>query len=113
LSLRGLTQLPIHHVAITHLRRLFPDPTGIDDEFERIRVLVLLHQLEVDESFGVSYRAAAIKPVPGRLNKRSCEFVFAVGGQAFHCLDQLSFRQTEVIDQKVCAVGAAEMLEAL
>jgi hypothetical protein len=40
-------------LAANDLWRLFTDPGGIDDEFERIGVLVLLHQLEVDKPSGV------------------------------------------------------------
>src|SRR4029077_8854917 len=31
----------------SHLRRLFPDLSGVDDKFERVSILVLLHQLEL------------------------------------------------------------------
>ena len=31
----------------SHLRRLFLDLSRVDDEFERVSILVLLHQLEV------------------------------------------------------------------
>ncbi len=93
-------------VTTAHLRCFFSDLSGIDDEFERVRILVLLHQLEVDKPFGPSYGRAAFEPVSGRFKQRGCEFVFAVGGQAFHCLDQLSFRHTEIVDQEFRTVGA-------
>jgi hypothetical protein len=37
---------------------LLPDLSRVDDEFERVGILVLLHQLEVDEPFGICYRGA-------------------------------------------------------
>ena len=42
-------------LALNHLRRLLPDPSRIDDEFERVRILILFHQLEIDEPFGAGY----------------------------------------------------------
>jgi hypothetical protein len=44
-------RIPPSHAA-GDLWRLLLDPGGIDDEFERVRVLVLLHQLEIDKPFG-------------------------------------------------------------
>src|ERR1700678_2498308 len=44
-------RIPASHAA-GDLWRLLLDPGGIDDEFERVRVLVLLHQLEIDKPFG-------------------------------------------------------------
>jgi hypothetical protein len=96
-----------------HLRRLFPDLSRVDDEFERIRILVLLHQLEVHEPFRIRHGRAALKPASGRFQQGSSEFIFTVGRQAFHCFDDLSFRQTEVVNQEFCMIGPAEVVEAL
>lgn len=96
-----------------HLRRLFPDLSRVDDEFERVRILVLFHQLEVYKPFGIRYGGAVLEPVSGRFKQRGCEFILAVRGQAFHCLDQLSFRHAEVVDQEFCVVGTGEMFHAL
>ena len=49
----------------SHLRRLFADLPGIKDEFERIGILVLLHQLEVYKPFDICYGATALEPVSG------------------------------------------------
>jgi hypothetical protein len=51
--------------AASDLWRLFTDPRRIDDEFKRIGVLVLLHQLEVDKPFSVRNGRTAIKPCSG------------------------------------------------
>jgi hypothetical protein len=37
-------------LAAGDLWRLFIDPGGIDDEFERVGVLALLNQLEIDKN---------------------------------------------------------------
>ena len=103
---RSSTRLPVWDVQAqphcslgrSHLRRLFPDLCRVDDELERVRILVLLHQLEIYKPFGVRYGGAVLEPVSGRFKQRSCEFILAVHGQAFHRLHQLSFRHAEVVD---------------
>src|SRR5262245_48804455 len=96
-----------------YLWRLFADLCRVDDEFERVRVLVLLHQFEVDEPFRISYRNAAREPISGRLEQRGCKFIFAVSGQALQRLDKLTFRHAEVVDKEFRLVCAGEMFEAL
>jgi hypothetical protein len=66
-----------------HLRRLFADLPGIKDEFERIGILVLLHQLEVDEAPGIGHGKAVIELVTGGFQQRGGKFVFAVCNQPF------------------------------
>ena len=44
------------------LWRLFTNPAGIDNEFERIRVLILFHQLQIGEPLSAFERTA-----PGKL----------------------------------------------
>src|SRR5580704_14288633 len=61
-------------------RRLLSNLPGIDDELERIRILILLHELEVDQPLGVSHGGAALKSRSRRLKQRRCEFVFAIAG---------------------------------
>ncbi len=51
-------------LALSQLRRLLSNSSGIDYEFERIRILVLLHELEVDEPSGVGYGGAALNLFP-------------------------------------------------
>jgi hypothetical protein len=75
-----------------HLWRLFADLCRVDDEFERVGILVLLHQFEVDEPFRISYRNAAREPISGRFEQRGCKFIFAVSGQALYRLSQVSGR---------------------
>src|SRR5262249_29902485 len=96
-----------------YLWRLFTNPGGIDDEFERVRVLVLLHQLEVDKPFGVRDGRAGFKPLSRGLKQGSCKLVFAVGDQAFHRLHELTFGDAQIVDQKSRPVGAGQMLESL
>jgi len=48
-----------HLSAWIDLRRLLTDFCGIDDEFERIRVLILFHQLQTGEPFSALYRIVA------------------------------------------------------
>src|SRR5215471_5708009 len=95
------------------LRRLFAGLRRVDDEFERVRILMLLHQLEVYEPFRISCGSAGREPISGRFEQRGCEFIFAVRSQAFHCLDKLTFGYAEVVDKKFRLVCAGEMFEAL
>jgi hypothetical protein len=55
---------------------------------------------------------ASLEPVSGGLKQRGGEFVFAVGDIAFHCLDQLSFRNAGVVNQEFCVVCTGEMFKA-
>jgi hypothetical protein len=57
---------------------LFSDLCGVDDEFERVRILVLLDQLEIDKPFRVGDRATVREPISGRFQQRGCKFIFAV-----------------------------------
>src|SRR3989442_12611727 len=57
-------------------------------------------------------RSCALEPVSGRFKQRGCELILAVRGEAFHRLDQLSFRHAEVVDQEFCVVCTGQMFEA-
>ena len=59
-------KLLLSSLATGHLWCLFPDLPRVNDEFERVRILVLLHQLQVYESFGVSHGSAVLEPTSGR-----------------------------------------------
>src|SRR5256884_4305723 len=59
------------------------------------------------------HRRAVIEPASGGFQQRGGEFVFAVRGQSFDGLDKLSFRDAEIVNQKLGGVGASEMVEAL
>src|ERR1700693_3660572 len=84
---RSLGAAPHSSLGRSHLRRLFPDLSGVVDKFERVSILVLLHQLEVDKPFGICYGAVALEPVSGRFKQRSGKLVLAIRSQAFHRLD--------------------------
>ena len=96
-----------------HLRRLFADLPGIKDEFERIGILVLLHQFEVDEAPGIGHGKAVVELGAGGFQQRGGKFVFAACNQPFNSLDDLPLGHAEIIDQKLCVVGASKMLESL
>jgi hypothetical protein len=49
----------------SHLWRLFPDLSGVDDELERVRILMLLHELEINKPSDVSYGSTGLEPVSG------------------------------------------------
>src|SRR5690349_18392484 len=53
----------------SHLRRLFGDFAGVKDEFERIGILVLLHQLQIHEPLGIGHCRAVVEPIPGRFKQ--------------------------------------------
>src|ERR1700739_4102991 len=46
-----------------HLRRLFADFARVKDEFERIGILVLLHQLQIHEPLGIGHCRAVIEQI--------------------------------------------------
>ena len=50
-----------HSSAWIDLRRLLTDFPRVNDEFERIRVLIFLHQLQICEPLSASYRIATGK----------------------------------------------------
>src|SRR5438046_9818807 len=85
---------------------------GIKDEFKWIGILVLLHQLEIDEASGLRHRRAVIEPASGGFQQRGGEFVFAVRGQSFDGLDKLSFRDADIVSQRLRGVGATPLVEA-
>jgi hypothetical protein len=77
-----------------HLRRLLADLSRVNDEFKRIGILVLLHQLEVDEAPGIRDGRAVIELAARGFQQRGGKFVLAVCNQAFHGLDDLPFGDT-------------------
>ena len=58
-------QLPVPSLATGHLRCLFPDLRRVQNEFEWVSVLVLLHQFQVDEPFGPGHRLTMLEPAFG------------------------------------------------
>src|SRR6266446_1012143 len=110
---RPWVKLQLSSLTTGHLWRLFSHLPRVNDELERVRILMLFHQFEVDKPFGVSHGSAVLEPASGRFKQRGGQFVFAVGGQALHGPNELFFRQAEVVNQEFCAVGPAEMVEAL
>ena len=49
---------------------------GVQNAFERVRVLIFSHQLEVDEPFGFGDGLGAPEPGAGRFEERRRKFVF-------------------------------------
>ena len=84
----------------------------IKNVFERICVLIFFHQFEVDEPLSFGAGLGMAKPCFARFEQRGGEFVFAVGRHFFCRGDQPFFREAEVVDEKFCAVGITEMIEA-
>src|SRR5262249_58974893 len=60
------------------LRRLLTDLACIDDELERIRVLMLFHQLEIGEPFRRSESAAVRQPCFCSVEQAGCHGVLAI-----------------------------------
>src|SRR5579864_1045120 len=56
-------------LAAGHRWYLFADPGGVDDEFERIRIFMLLHQLEVNQSSRVAHGRAVGEPLSRSLQQ--------------------------------------------
>src|SRR4029077_12278462 len=60
-----LGRLSVSSLVTGHLWSLFADLPRVNDEFERVSILNLFHQLEVDKPFGVSHGSAVLEPASG------------------------------------------------
>src|SRR5215467_15199721 len=90
--IRVQTHTHSHSSARIDLRCLFTDFCRIDDEFERICVLILFHQLEIGEALSAFYRIASGKLRLCGFDQIRCNRIPPVCGQAVHCIDDLRLR---------------------
>src|ERR1700738_3010116 len=67
---------------IAHLRNLLSDLRRIENELERIRVLVLFHELQVHKTFRLRDRLTTGEPAPTGVEQRGCKLPFAICAEA-------------------------------
>src|SRR5215813_13248202 len=100
-------------LTLIDLRRLLADLCRIDDELEGISVLTLFHQFQVDQPPGVCQRFALWKSFRRGPEQVCSQFKLAICHKAIYSTCNLVLRDAEVIDQQLCTVCVAEMVEAL
>src|SRR5207249_2614888 len=85
----------------------------VDDELERIELLVLLHELHVGEALGLSESGAPWESALGPFERARRELVSAICDHAFDGPGELPFGYAQIVDQHRSAVVAAEIVHAL
>src|SRR5215471_13278507 len=94
------------------LRRLLADLCRVDDEFERISVLILLHQFQVNQPFGVCEGFAFRKSFSGGLKQGGCQLKLAISHEAIYSLGNLALRDAEIVNQQLRTVRGTDMVQA-
>src|SRR5262245_31922043 len=95
------------------LRRLLTDFCRIDDEFERIRVLILFHQLQIGEPFSALYRSIGWELDLCRFEQICGHRVLTVRVKAVRCFHDLRLREAQIVNENVRAIYLAGMSQAL
>src|SRR5215472_1540771 len=86
---------------------LFADFPRIDDELERVRVLILFHQLQISEPLGAFYRITNRKLRLCRFQQIRCHRILPVCGKAFRSFDDLRLREAKIVDEKFPTIRPA------
>src|SRR5262249_38884763 len=95
------------------LRCLLTDLACIDDELERIRVLMLFHQLEIGEPFRRSESAAVRKPCLYSVEQAGCHGVLAIHHETLRCCGNLPGGEPEIVDEQGAPVRFPRMVQPL
>ena len=96
-----------------NLWRLFANFPRIDDELERIRVLILFHQLQIGEALSAFYRIATRKPRLHGFDQIRCNRILPVCGKTVRCFDDLRLREAQIVNEKFCAIQPARMSQTM
>src|SRR5262245_29002106 len=78
-------------VSAWHLWRLLSGFGRIKEKLEGVVILILLHELEVDEPLGFPHGLTVRERASAQFQQRRGQFVFAVVDHALQCLDELLF----------------------
>src|SRR5262244_1394927 len=78
---------------------LFANFPRIDDEFERIRVLILFHQLQIDEPLSAFYRIATGKLRLCGFDQIRCHRILPVCRKTIRCCDDLRLREAWMVNE--------------
>ena len=76
---------------IAHWRNLLSDLRRIENELERIRVLVLFHEFQVHKTFRLRDRLTTREPAPTGIEQRGCKLPFTIFAEAVDGLEELPF----------------------
>src|SRR5262245_64523197 len=71
----------------------------IDDVFERIRVLILFHQLQIREPLSALERIAAGKLCLCRFDQLGCHCIPSVCSKTVRSFDNLRCREAEIVNE--------------
>src|SRR6266542_5046168 len=96
-----------------NLWRLFANFPRIDDEFERIRILILLHQLQIGEPLGALESFSGGELWLSGFDQLLRHCIPAVCGETVGCFDDLSLREAQIVNEKFCAIQPARMSQTL
>src|SRR5215813_1960009 len=92
---------------------LFANSSRINDEFKRIRVLILLHQLKIDEPLSAFERIASGKLRLCGFDQIRCHCIPSVCGKSVGCFDNLRVGEAQIINEKFCTIQPARMSQSL
>src|SRR5215510_10811164 len=82
-----------------NLWRLFADFSRIDDEFERIRVLIPFHQLQIDEPLSALERIAVGKLCFCGFDQIRCHLIFPICGKTVRGCDNLHLGESQIVNE--------------
>src|SRR5262245_44425828 len=85
----------------------------IDDEFERIRVLTLFHQLQVREPLSPLERIAAGKLCLCGFDQLRCHCILSVCSETICCFDNLRLREAQIVNEKFRMIRPAGMSQSV
>src|SRR5215467_15976165 len=97
-------RMPISRV---NLWRLFAGLRRIDDEFERIRVLILFHQLQIGEPLGTFESFAVGELWLGSFDQLCRYCILTVCHETVGCFDNLRFGEAQILNEKVRTICPA------
>src|SRR5207247_1736614 len=89
-----------------NLWRLFADFSRIDDEFERIRVLILFYQLQIDEPLSAFERIAAAKLCFCGFDQIRCHLILPVCGKTVRGSANLRLGEGQIVKVKFRVSGS-------
>src|SRR6516162_6476650 len=91
---RGHTRQVTLLLSCRHLRHLLVGSGRIDDEFERVGVLVLLHELQVHDPFRLGHGLVLCETAVDCVEQRGGQFELAIGGEPLDRVQQLCLVDT-------------------
>src|SRR5215510_4933073 len=109
-SLRSLCFL---NIICVDLWGLLASLCRVDDEFERIRVLIFFHQLQIREALSLLKRIAVRKLCLCGFDQIRCHCIPSVGSEPVRCLDNSLLREAQIVNEKFGTIRPAGMSQSL